>query len=69
MPRFLQGNDGSKMRWLSPQSSAGFDKRSSGGILGGGTNWEMAAASLDIAEECHERASNCLRLRLSAGKL
>ena len=38
------------MRWLSSQSSAGFDEgnmRESGGILGEGSAvWEMAAASV-----------------------
>ena len=59
----LQGKDGSRLRWRSPQSSAGFEKRNkkrSGGVLGeGGTVLEMAVTSLynDVlldSEKCHE---------------
>ena len=57
------GEDRSRMRWLSSKSSAEFDKRNkrkNSGVLGkGGTEWKMAATSLqddvllDI-EECHK---------------
>ena len=75
MPRLMEkvrksckAKTGSGVRWLSSQSSGGFDeenKRESGGILEEGSAvWAMAAASVhnDVfieSEERYDRASYC----------